>query len=303
MEENKNEEPIVEETKKESILTKKKEVKGKPLKIWIIVMIIVFMLFTFGIGVYFGKEIFSEKEKETNNEQTPIEEKKEENKEEIPNNLEPEKQKEEIPNLEFAKISCGGTDFSFKKSTLNVSDISTKDKLGMLAPALLKKIKSEKLSNIKADVETEIDIDIIEVEKKYFDVTKEMEDQMANGFGTDFYIFSYKNNKSYLKIIIGGCIGPRNEGEYTKFKESKNENNILIDSYYYYYMKNSDVVEKDDQEYFPEIYYKSKGDINPIYKDVLSQDDIDFDVFDTYDLYFDTTNGNKKLIKIVYNAK
>ena len=87
MEEEKKEEPIVEETKKENILTRKKEVKGKPLKVWLIVMIAIFMLITFGLGVYFGKEVFNKKDKEKNNEPVlneeksnesiPVEEKKE----------------------------------------------------------------------------------------------------------------------------------------------------------------------------------------------------------------------------------
>ena len=77
-EEQVKEEQVVEKTKKESFLTKKKEVKGKPLKIWLIVMIAIFMLFTFGLGVYFGKEVFTKKEKKKSNEPTPVEEKKEE---------------------------------------------------------------------------------------------------------------------------------------------------------------------------------------------------------------------------------
>ena len=52
---------------KKSILNNRKEVKGKPLKIWLVVMIAIFMLFTFGLGVYFGKEIFIEKERKSNN--------------------------------------------------------------------------------------------------------------------------------------------------------------------------------------------------------------------------------------------
>ena len=82
MEEEKKEEPIVEETKKENILTRKKEVKGKPLKIWLIVMIAIFMLITFGLGVYFGKEVFNKKDKEKNNEPVLNEEKSNES---IPN--------------------------------------------------------------------------------------------------------------------------------------------------------------------------------------------------------------------------
>ena len=77
----------VEEPKKENFLTKKKEVKGKPLKIWIIVMIIIFMLFTFGIGFTLGKKL-TENDMKSKENNKPVEEKKEENKpeENKPNN-------------------------------------------------------------------------------------------------------------------------------------------------------------------------------------------------------------------------
>ena len=68
--------PVEEETKKENFLTKKKEVKGKPLKVWIIIMIIVFMLFTFGIGISLGKEL-ARKELNNNKEEEPTNEIKE----------------------------------------------------------------------------------------------------------------------------------------------------------------------------------------------------------------------------------
>ena len=78
MEEEKKEESVVEETKKENILTRKKEVKGKPLKIWLIVMIVIFMLFTFGLGLYLGTEVFTKKQDKKPTESNPAEEKKEE---------------------------------------------------------------------------------------------------------------------------------------------------------------------------------------------------------------------------------
>lgn len=204
--------------------------------------------------------------------------------------------KEKISDITFAGIECGGTDFVFVKDTVLVDNISVKNKLGMLSKALLKLIDTQ---NIEAGQDVELDIDIYEIAKKYFDVTPEMEKQMEEGFGTDFYIFTYKNNKSYINIIIGGCIGPMNEGEYTRFKESKVSGNTLIETYYYFYLKNDD---GDDEESFTSSYYKDKNDTNPIYSKVSSGDSLDYSKFDTYDVYFDTTDGNMKLIKIVYNA-
>ena len=49
-------------------------------------------------------------------------------------------------------------------------------------------------------------------------------------------------------------------------------------------------------------YYKNKDDVTSIYSNVSSGELLDYSKFDTYDLYFDTTDGNMKLTKIVYNA-
>ena len=65
--------PQTEETAKKGLLNNKKQVTGKKLSVWVVVMILIFMLFTFGLGVYFGKEVFSDKKKSnkgTNTEQT-----------------------------------------------------------------------------------------------------------------------------------------------------------------------------------------------------------------------------------------
>lgn len=79
MEEEKKEE-VVEETtqEKKKILNNKKEVKGKPLKIWLVVMIIIFMLITFGLGLYLGKQLYRKENKKSSNNNQPVEEKKEE---------------------------------------------------------------------------------------------------------------------------------------------------------------------------------------------------------------------------------
>ncbi len=60
---------------KRTFWNNKKTVKGKALSAWLIVMIVIFMLFTFGLGIYFGKEVFSEKENKnkSNNEKSNTE--------------------------------------------------------------------------------------------------------------------------------------------------------------------------------------------------------------------------------------
>ena len=58
MEEEKMEEQQ-EKQKKKSFWNNKKIVKGKALSAWVIVMILIFMLFTFGLGLFLGKELFA----------------------------------------------------------------------------------------------------------------------------------------------------------------------------------------------------------------------------------------------------
>ena len=52
------EEEFEEKPKKKSFWNNKRTVKGKALSAWVIVMILIFMLFTFGIGIFLGKEVF-----------------------------------------------------------------------------------------------------------------------------------------------------------------------------------------------------------------------------------------------------
>ncbi len=46
----------------------KKQVKGKALAAWVIAMIIIFMLFTFGIGIFLGKAVFVKNEEKASEE-------------------------------------------------------------------------------------------------------------------------------------------------------------------------------------------------------------------------------------------
>ena len=213
-----------------------------------------------------------------------------------------------IPEMEFGHIACGGVSFDFKKSTVTVDKISTSDKLGMLSTVLLEMVGKDKLRELSEDKDLVLDFNILEVANKYFDVTPEMKKQMEEGFGSDFYLFKYKDNKSILHLVVGGCTSA-NDGDYVKLKEIKKENNTLIKTYYYYYLKGVGepvVVGKSDGygiSTFPFSYYKDENAAKPLYEEVVSESIVNFDEFDTYDVYFDISNGNMKLTKIVYNAK
>ncbi len=65
MEEEKKVEEVKEE--KKGLLNNTKQVSGKPLKIWLVVMIVIFMLITFGLGLYLGKQLYGKEEKKENN--------------------------------------------------------------------------------------------------------------------------------------------------------------------------------------------------------------------------------------------
>ena len=60
-----------QEQKKKSFLNNKKQVKGKALSAWVIVMILIFMMFIFGLGIFLGKELFAKNEKKSNNKSEP----------------------------------------------------------------------------------------------------------------------------------------------------------------------------------------------------------------------------------------
>ncbi len=55
---------------KRTFWNNKRTVRGKALSAWLIVIIAIFMLFTFGIGIYLGKELFADKEKK--NDSNPV---------------------------------------------------------------------------------------------------------------------------------------------------------------------------------------------------------------------------------------
>lgn len=312
------EKPVVEEPKTEevaSVPTGNNKKGGNKAIIIIMGIIIVALLAVILVLLLSGNDKSKNNENKQeenieNTENTNLEPGQNiENTEIEPNPTQPVVVDVKVPELDIPRQFCGEIDFDIKSGTVEAKDISVRNKLGMLATAIVKTIGEDKLRTFTAGETNEIDINILEFAKSYFDITPEIEAQLKEGFYTSYYLFTYENNKSTAELQIGGCIGPTVDGYNVKFKESKKENTTLIKTYYYFYEKNateSVVIGKDgpyDITAFPTSYYKDKDSAEPIYKDLTSTDNIDYELFNTFDIYFDITDGNMKLIKIVYNTK
>lgn len=244
---------------------------------------------------------------------------KKNNEEEVPDNKFPKEYAIMASDIEFPQYSCGGIDFSLGTTNITINEngttdtntyyvnqMSAKEKLGMVATEMIERVEryeSDKLKDEKIYEGIEIGFDITFEVKKYFYIDEEMEKQIEEGFGTGFYVFYKKDNKSYVKLIIGGCTAPDNEGYYIKFKEKKQIENLYIKTYYYAYAKNDHPVKVIDNEpHFTASYYKSPSDETPVVKNLESRDNLNYELFNTFDVYYDISDG-MKLIKIVYNKK
>lgn len=311
VEEKKVEEPVVQEEPKTekvtSVPTGNNKKGGNKVIIIIMGIIIVALLAVILFLLLSGNDKNNNENNENNTNVENVENTENTEIEPTPNN--PVVIDLKVPELDIPREFCGGIDFEIKSGTVEAKDISVRNKLGMLATAIVEKIGEDKLRTFTAGETNEIDINILELAKSYFDITPEIEAQLKEGFYTSYYLFTYENNKSTALLQIGGCIGPTADGYNVKFKESKKENTTLIKTYYYFYEKNateSVVIGKDgpyDITAFPTSYYKDKDSAEPIYKDLTSTDNIDYELFNTFDIYFDITDGNMKLIKMVYNTK
>ncbi len=304
------EQPVVEEQKTEemaSVSTNNNKKGGNKAIIIIMGIIIVALLAVILFLLLSGNDKNNNENNENNTNVENVENTENTEIEPTPNN--PVVIDLKVPELDIPREFCGEIDFEIKSGTVEAKDISVRNKLGMLATAIVKKIGEDKLRTFTAGETNEIDINILELAKSYFDITPEIEAQLKEGFYTSYYLFTYENNKSTAELQIGGCIGPTADGYNVKFKENKIENTTLIKTYYYFYEKNateSVVIGKDgpyDITAFPTSYYKDKDSAEPIYKDLTSTDNIDYELFNTFDIYFDITDGNMKLIKMVYNTK
>ena len=147
---------------KKSFWNNKKQVKGKALSAWVIAMILIFMLFTFGIGIFLGKELF------VNNEEKDTEE---------PTNA--EVTNTEVPTSEKTHTSYKETN---GETELNYSQTVYDQDFG-LSMYLLSDQKSVRINVTKAAIKDMYQVDINEDFTKVLTFDKKVLQIFFGGFG------------------------------------------------------------------------------------------------------------------------
>ena len=195
--------------------------------------------------------------------------------------------------------------FPLNKKDIYLKDLSDNDKLNLLISGYDKDIKVEGNPDYKPLVLTDEDIE------KYFADTSFLNDIKKNGLdsgksGTKYEVaepifIEFKNNKLYLSKYPTGCEGPGNDGYQTMLVNAKKNSKELVMSYKVFYLKT--LFDEKTDNFTNEIYI-SKNDSKPKYKDIDRDkfSKLDLSEFDSYDMYFDITNGNIRFVKMIYNG-
>ena len=226
----------VESEKKENFLNKKKQVKGKPLKIWIIVIVIIFMLFTFGAGLALGKNLYGkDNKKETtkeNQEQTNV--KKELKDSNVINKLE-----------KFVKVASYDNTMGYGKAEifmLGISNLSKDLKLYLAYESLIPIGKAQtKIAEVPEKYKDDIHFNAGETEevtisafddeyKSLFNESPKYEDNEIEGIGCPMF---YKVDRELGKIFIGAECGGTGEPEkyYKIYKYEEDDNYYYVSQY------------------------------------------------------------------------
>ena len=229
----------VEFPKKKSFLNNKKTVSGKALSAWLITMIVIFMLFTFGLGLFLGKELFSEKtnkKKNDNNKDNEVNENVNVKKE-LNDSIAISKLEKFVKVASYNNAIGDGIEGKFMTGT---SDLTKKDKLQLTYQSLIsiskimRKIGSipDKYKNDDHfDINGTEEITIKEFDDEYkllFNENPNYNDVEIEGMGCPAF---YKVDRELGKIFIGRECGgtgyPEVYYKIYKYEEDKN--------YYYVY--------------------------------------------------------------------
>ncbi len=272
----------------------------------IIIVLVLLILVIFGMGIFIT---YNNSKRNANNRPTEIKEEKDNKPEKEENNIiELDEDNEEVKEAKsLIPIElCGPVYFPFERKNILVDDLNNNYKFNMLAYHYYFNFKTETENIIE---ENEL--------RRYFANLKFLDEIKKNGFDSSYNIdtgeaknnnnyesilplkLTYKDDKYYFSGYSTGCTGPGNDGGRIKFKSAKKVNDGLELTYYYYYQK---IVFKGDNYYFNIYNYK---DGNIIYGEItdekINDDYMNLNEFDTYTLYFDTSNDNMRFIKMVYN--
>lgn len=297
--------------KKES----EKELKQTRL---VIILLAFIILLVFIVGVLIGErrnkntKTYEQTKVVDKKEEEPTSKSEEEKKEETTSKSKDEKQDDfsevsinssyldDVPKI--PEFLCGGIIFPVKQKDIYLKDLTDNDKLNLLISGV-----SSKLT-----VEGNDDYELFELSdkivQKYFEDTSFLDDIKKNGFNSGDSNTKYsvaepifiesKNNKIYVGEYATGCEGPGKDRETVKLVSVKKNSQKLVMTYKYYYIK---VYYDEKSDDFINDVYISKKDSTAKYKNISWDDKLDLSDFDSYDMYFDITNGNIRFEKMSYN--
>lgn len=287
----------------------------------IIVLVLVIIVLVFIIGFMLGTRKVNDSNDSGN---TQVEEKKEKKKETKEEENEKEKVNEKEDNADntdntslsnideissgIPKKTCGGYNFPFKEKDVYLKDLSSELKLSMLTEFLAntdyKEIDSDfNNQGIKKLREfTEKDVE------KYFEDTNFLGNLKDKLELSGFNGLSKIDGKYYLVMTIGGCEGPQTEGESITLVDSKKEGNILVLTYRYYsYVLPEDTkqINEGNNAYFTYDYYKDSKKSKVLAKGLYKDEQLEsyYDQMNTYDFYYDVSDGNMRFVKMIFNQK
>ena len=136
----------MQQQQKRTFWNNKRTVKGKALSAWLIVIIAIFMLFVFGLGIYLGKELFAEKNtkssKNSSNSNTVVNNSNN-GTNGTPTSVDtnepfPEEAKEKLNDfIEVAIFEKGGIDGTGEEFINGVSELTDKLKLRMVHQSVI----------------------------------------------------------------------------------------------------------------------------------------------------------------------
>ena len=271
----------------------------------IVVLVSIIVILVFVIGIFIGARL-GEKQPPNNNTSNKEVNKKEKSK---PKGTKKEEKISVSDDVSggIPRLSCFGTSFPFDEKDIYLDDLSDNIKLDMLIEFLKnteyeeidKEFKDNSVRKLREFTEEDV--------KKWFEDTSFLK-ALKNKLDIDLTDIILEDNKYYLVQTIGGCEGAAPEDEVFILINSKVEGTKLIRTYRYYSMilpKDTKEVTEGEYAYFTYDYYKDSNHKELIAKGLYKEEQLEpyYDKMNTYDVYYDISNGNMRFEKMIFNEK
>ena len=273
----------------------------------VIILVSIIIILVFIIGILLGTKINYKQTTNNNIVNKKSEKQRKHKKEEIKDN----KKEDEIPEFDsgIPMGYCSGILFPFEEKDIYLKDLDDKTKINMLIAFLSSKEYKPIDEGFDNDSFKRITEVTKEDAKKYF-ANVDFFDKIGKveGTGASFYQIIKRNNKYYLALELGGCEGPGKGGEDIALTKTKRDNQYVIKTYKYYYIEynlDKDPLSENGSEYYYFNLYKDKNHKELLAKNLYNIEEIKsyYDKMNTYDIYYDISNGNIRFEKMIFNAK